>query len=255
MERGGLRGPSPQYGSVPTEPLSVESARERGIAAMPGRGELALSIPTGSHSLSGFAATTLASLRRRISDSEGGGASINATEEGGDARLRDAERALGARFVEYFGVGVGLHFKQLKFLAIVFALLTALSLPALALALAGYARTREAKAFANWYAALATFAYVPGRAYTHAELSAGAWGQGALFTLVGWCDAAGVLLFLGACAHLRGAQARESAALDDVLITPDDYTVIVRAARGGGCLLYTSPSPRDGLLSRMPSSA
>ena len=25
--------------------------------------------------------------------------------------------------------------------------------------------------------------------------------------------------------------------------------------RGPGCLLYTSPSPRDGLLSRMPSSA
>src|SRR5664279_3970018 len=30
----------------------------------------------------------------------------------------------------------------------------------------------------------------------------------------------------------------------------------VHAAReGDGCLLYTSPSPRDGLLSRMPSSA
>ena len=27
------------------------------------------------------------------------------------------------------------------------------------------------------------------------------------------------------------------------------------AARSGTCLLYTSPSPRDGLLSRMPSSA
>ena len=27
------------------------------------------------------------------------------------------------------------------------------------------------------------------------------------------------------------------------------------AAPSGGCLLYTSPSPRDGLLSRMPSSA
>ena len=27
------------------------------------------------------------------------------------------------------------------------------------------------------------------------------------------------------------------------------------AAAGGACLLYTSPSPRDGLLSRMPSSA
>ena len=26
-------------------------------------------------------------------------------------------------------------------------------------------------------------------------------------------------------------------------------------ARRGACLLYTSPSPRDGLLSRMPSSA
>ena len=26
-------------------------------------------------------------------------------------------------------------------------------------------------------------------------------------------------------------------------------------ARSRGCLLYTSPSPRDGLLSRMPSSA
>ena len=28
-----------------------------------------------------------------------------------------------------------------------------------------------------------------------------------------------------------------------------------RVGRKGGCLLYTSPSPRDGLLSRMPSSA
>ena len=27
------------------------------------------------------------------------------------------------------------------------------------------------------------------------------------------------------------------------------------AAKRTGCLLYTSPSPRDGLLSRMPSSA
>ena len=28
-----------------------------------------------------------------------------------------------------------------------------------------------------------------------------------------------------------------------------------RLAQGADCLLYTSPSPRDGLLSRMPSSA
>ena len=33
---------------------------------------------------------------------------------------------------------------------------------------------------------------------------------------------------------------------DNIVSTPSLY---------GGCLLYTSPSPRDGLLSRMPSSA
>ena len=32
-------------------------------------------------------------------------------------------------------------------------------------------------------------------------------------------------------------------------------TVQSNTAQYGGCLLYTSPSPRDGLLSRMPSSA
>ena len=32
-------------------------------------------------------------------------------------------------------------------------------------------------------------------------------------------------------------------------------TDIVTHAMHSGCLLYTSPSPRDGLLSRMPSSA
>ena len=32
-------------------------------------------------------------------------------------------------------------------------------------------------------------------------------------------------------------------------------TMEVRGAPLIGCLLYTSPSPRDGLLSRMPSSA
>ena len=31
--------------------------------------------------------------------------------------------------------------------------------------------------------------------------------------------------------------------------------VLALAAQNGICLLYTSPSPRDGLLSRMPSSA
>ena len=32
-------------------------------------------------------------------------------------------------------------------------------------------------------------------------------------------------------------------------------SVVADAVLDNGCLLYTSPSPRDGLLSRMPSSA
>ena len=36
--------------------------------------------------------------------------------------------------------------------------------------------------------------------------------------------------------------------------TPSAVHVLYRLV-GGTCLLYTSPSPRDGLLSRMPSSA
>ena len=36
----------------------------------------------------------------------------------------------------------------------------------------------------------------------------------------------------------------------EIFVTEEDYELIRRT-----CLLYTSPSPRDGLLSRMPSSA
>ena len=35
----------------------------------------------------------------------------------------------------------------------------------------------------------------------------------------------------------------------------ENWHSVVLATLGQGCLLYTSPSPRDGLLSRMPSSA
>ena len=37
-------------------------------------------------------------------------------------------------------------------------------------------------------------------------------------------------------------------------VLTDEYNVY-KCLRTGSCLLYTSPSPRDGLLSRMPSSA
>ena len=35
----------------------------------------------------------------------------------------------------------------------------------------------------------------------------------------------------------------------------DEYDFYTSKLRNYSCLLYTSPSPRDGLLSRMPSSA
>ena len=46
-----------------------------------------------------------------------------------------------------------------------------------------------------------------------------------------------------------------------VIVDPIDERIIARsfnqeiASNDPTCLLYTSPSPRDGLLSRMPSSA
>ena len=56
---------------------------------------------------------------------------------------------------------------------------------------------------------------------------------------------------------MKHMQENRQAGLD--LISKVEET-IRRAARAGNdtyftCLLYTSPSPRDGLLSRMPSSA
>ena len=42
---------------------------------------------------------------------------------------------------------------------------------------------------------------------------------------------------------------------DDAMVVNADDPRVLEIARCGRCLLYTSPSPRDGLLSRMPSSA
>ena len=41
----------------------------------------------------------------------------------------------------------------------------------------------------------------------------------------------------------------------DELFVEDSAFVFARNMQFSDCLLYTSPSPRDGLLSRMPSSA
>ena len=48
----------------------------------------------------------------------------------------------------------------------------------------------------------------------------------------------------------------QGSALSVIVISGQaDIPLTVRAIKNGACLLYTSPSPRDGLLSRMPSSA
>ena len=49
-------------------------------------------------------------------------------------------------------------------------------------------------------------------------------------------------------ADIADASAKITILMTDTRIIPEHIDVT-------GCLLYTSPSPRDGLLSRMPSSA
>ena len=48
---------------------------------------------------------------------------------------------------------------------------------------------------------------------------------------------------------------KSSTNLTDVLIPKNALISKVQVTCTNACLLYTSPSPRDGLLSRMPSSA
>ena len=67
---------------------------------------------------------------------------------------------------------------------------------------------------------------------------------------------------------IAGAVCPSCKELDKIAITPDDQTIYClncdfkehkpvesTVNKAKPCLLYTSPSPRDGLLSRMPSSA
>ena len=73
-------------------------------------------------------------------------------------------------------------------------------------------------------------------------------------------DAAIALLlavFASAGASSSNDQIRQDNAKNVLLVIIDDCRahLVTDCAEGGDCLLYTSPSPRDGLLSRMPSSA
>ena len=67
------------------------------------------------------------------------------------------------------------------------------------------------------------------------------------------------LLSRGACYNKLGNYQKAiddySIALEKDSLRTDKKTLMRNIDRVLGCLLYTSPSPRDGLLSRMPSSA
>ena len=75
-------------------------------------------------------------------------------------------------------------------------------------------------------------------------------------------------ILVGPQARIHGAAKAAGLNLGDIEIVDSPHSVesavravaLVREGRAealmkGSCLLYTSPSPRDGLLSRMPSSA
>ena len=68
--------------------------------------------------------------------------------------------------------------------------------------------------------------------------------------------------FLGLPHYVTGTYTRNSTFLDDVeysraldVFVKGCADIFLTDSQGNACLLYTSPSPRDGLLSRMPSSA
>ena len=58
---------------------------------------------------------------------------------------------------------------------------------------------------------------------------------------------------------VRGTEVTDSGSPISVPVGPETlgrlFDVLGNTIDNKGCLLYTSPSPRDGLLSRMPSSA
>ena len=63
-----------------------------------------------------------------------------------------------------------------------------------------------------------------------------------------------VRLMLGSTFDIQEASSAKQA-LEEASRGFDVVILDIMFPDGNGCLLYTSPSPRDGLLSRMPSSA
>ena len=62
-------------------------------------------------------------------------------------------------------------------------------------------------------------------------------------------------IIAGSTGTLGSAIAADLAENHDIFLIGRDESKLKEQADKYNCLLYTSPSPRDGLLSRMPSSA
>ena len=91
--------------------------------------------------------------------------------------------------------------------------------------------TGHTKKYDAVYSAATTMAYVPGPAYDD-DAAAVAWlglGQAGVFNLVGYLEAAQLLVLLGACAWLRRAQRADAQAIARPSVAPDDYTLWVHA--------------------------
>ena len=69
-------------------------------------------------------------------------------------------------------------------------------------------------------------------------------------TLAIWLNSIGVNV-----AEVRVIPDVEDIIVDTLNLLRSTYDYVFTTGGIGPCLLYTSPSPRDGLLSRMPSSA
>ena len=79
--------------------------------------------------------------------------------------------------------------------------------------------------------------------------------QGEKIDIVNWSeDPAVVVANALSPAEVQRVNVDEQGRKLDVILTEENLSKAI-GRRGQNCLLYTSPSPRDGLLSRMPSSA
>ena len=74
------------------------------------------------------------------------------------------------------------------------------------------------------------------------------------FVFFGFSAQANDVLVVGQIAEPKALDPAAVTAVNDFRILMNIYDGLVRY-KDGTCLLYTSPSPRDATLSRMPSSA